>query len=64
VGDAHSGYVADVKYIGNPVPVRPAYGPPAPAYAPLPAYGPAPVRRYGPAPLAVPAAPYPVPVTA
>jgi hypothetical protein len=38
VADAHSGYVADVKYIGKPV----AYAPPPP-----PAYGPAPVRPYG-----------------
>ncbi len=56
VADAHSGYVADVKYIGKPV----AYAPPQ-----VPAYGPAPVRPYGvaPAPL-VARVPVPAPIHA
>ena len=47
--DANTGYIADVKYSGEPV------------YAPAPAYGPAPVRPYAPAPVVVPA---PAPIIA
>jgi hypothetical protein len=44
--DAESGYVADVKYEGNPIP----YAAPAkPAYAPAPAPAPVIVKTYKPA---------------
>ena len=49
-----NGYVADVKYTGEPVYAAapaPAYAPaPAPAYAQAPVYAPAPVYRPAPAP--------------
>jgi 2-oxoglutarate dehydrogenase E2 component (dihydrolipoamide succinyltransferase) len=48
-----NGYIADVKYSGEPV------------YAPAPAYGPAPVPAYGAAPIrTVVAAPAPIAVAA
>lgn len=55
VGDANSGFVADVKYVPTNVPVRPFYGPPAPV-VPHPAPLLAPVRPVpvGPHPLAAP----------
>ncbi len=46
--DANSGYVADVKYEGNPIPY---VAPSKPAYAPAPAPLPAPVITYKPAPV-------------
>ena len=50
VGDAYTGYVADVKYSGEAAPA-PAYKPaPAPAYKPAPVYKPAPAHAYKPAP--------------
>jgi len=49
--DANTGYIADVKYSGEPV-----YAP-----APAPAYGPAPVPVVAPAPVVVPAPYRPAP---
>jgi hypothetical protein len=46
--DANSGYVADVKYEGNPIPY---VAPSKPAYAPAPAPAPAPIITYKPAPV-------------
>jgi hypothetical protein len=45
--DANSGYVADVKYEGNPIPY---VAPSPPSYAPAPAPIPAPIITYKPAP--------------
>ena len=46
--DANSGYVADVKYEGNPIPYA---APVKSSYAPAPAPAPAPVITYKPAPV-------------
>ena len=53
--DANSGYIADVKYEGSPIP----YVAPKPAYAPAPAPPPpAPIKTYAPAPIPAPSPVY------